>query len=195
MLGTVSYWLSSGDYILTYWSFSGTKNGEQIAQCDKEESWQTFTCRFTWNRLVGTSGRNRVKLFFWGGGPYPGADTGFPEGGGGEDIHKHTPPWTLSAWRHPPTPPLLDIHKHPPPWTLPVWRHPHSKGGGWSVPVSRTLCIGFQYRYKFKGGVIIPVPPWIRHCYPKQKSWAKQRPSARPHHNALLTSKSYYNVS
>ena len=29
------------------------------------------------------SGRNRVKLFFWGGGgPYPGADTGFPERGG-----------------------------------------------------------------------------------------------------------------
>ena len=28
-----------------------------------------------------------------------GADTGFPEGGGGgEDIHKHPPPpWTLSA--------------------------------------------------------------------------------------------------
>ena len=26
------------------------------------------------------SGRNRVKLL---GGPYPGADTGFPEGGGG----------------------------------------------------------------------------------------------------------------
>ena len=37
------------------------------------------------------SGRNRVKLFFVGGGPYPGADTGFPEGGGGEDIHKHPP--------------------------------------------------------------------------------------------------------
>ena len=36
------------------------------------------------------SGRNRVKLFLGGGGPYPGADTGFPEGGG-EDIHKHPP--------------------------------------------------------------------------------------------------------
>ena len=44
-----------------------------------------------------------------------GADTGFPEGGGG--FHKHHPPlpWTLSAWRHPPSgklkntplPPLL----------------------------------------------------------------------------------------
>ena len=50
-----------------------------------------------------------------------GADTGFPEkGGGGQDIHKHThTPWTLSAWRHPPSkkwqiPPLLGIHKHPP---------------------------------------------------------------------------------
>ena len=48
--------------------------------------------------VVVSSGRNRVKLFFWGGGgPYPGADTGFPEGGGGEDIHKPPPPWTLSA--------------------------------------------------------------------------------------------------
>ena len=37
------------------------------------------------------------------------------------DIHRHPPPpWTLSAWRHPPSEklentPLLDIHKHPPP--------------------------------------------------------------------------------
>ena len=37
-----------------------------------------------------------------------------------QDIHKPPPPpWTLSAWRHPPsenwkTPPLLDIHKHSP---------------------------------------------------------------------------------
>ena len=49
----------------------------------------------------------------------PGADTGFPEGGGGVKTFTSTPPWTLSAWRHPPSkkwqiPPLLDIHKHPP---------------------------------------------------------------------------------
>ena len=123
--------------------------------------------------------------------------------GGGEDIPKHHhPPWTLSAWRHPPseklkntphswtfksTPTPLDIvrvtssalrkiEKHPhswaftstPPWTVPVWHHPHSRGGGGGDRSrSRTLCIGFQYRDKFKGGgVIIPVtPPRIRHCY------------------------------
>ena len=42
-----------------------------------------------------------------------GADTGFPEGGG--DFTSTPPPWTLSAWRHPPSgklkntplPPLL----------------------------------------------------------------------------------------
>ena len=64
-----------------------------------------------------------------------GADTGFPEGGGGgEDIPQaHTPLdivcVTSSA--------LRKIEKHPPlghsqaplPWTLPVVRHPHSKGG------------------------------------------------------------------
>ena len=45
------------------------------------------------NMWIYPVGRNRVKLFFWGGGggPYPDADTGFPEGGGGEDIHKHPP--------------------------------------------------------------------------------------------------------
>ena len=45
---------------------------------------------FSMDSLVDISGRNKVMLFF-GGGPYPGADTGFPEGGGGEDIHKHPP--------------------------------------------------------------------------------------------------------
>ena len=48
-----------------------------------------------------------------GGGPYPGADTGFPEGGG--DIHKHPPPLdivrvTSSA--------LRKIEKHPHSWTF-----------------------------------------------------------------------------
>ena len=70
-------------------------------------------------------------------------------------IHKHPPPpWTLSAWRHPPSEklkntPTLGHSQAPPPWTLPVWRHPHSKGGDRS-----------RYRDKFKGGgVIIPVTP------------------------------------
>ena len=39
----------------------------------------------------------RSQLSRWGGGLNldgwnTGADTGFPEGGGGEDIHKHPPP-------------------------------------------------------------------------------------------------------
>ena len=48
--------------------------------------------------------------------------------GGGEDIQK-PPPWTLSAWRHPPseklknTPTLGHSQAHPPP--LGQWRHPH----------------------------------------------------------------------
>ena len=70
----------------------------------------------------------------------------FLKGGGGVKTFTstHTHPWTLSAWRHPPSeklnPPFLNIHKHTPPWTLPVWRHPHCKGGGgWSVPVTHTL--------------------------------------------------------
>ena len=72
-----------------------------------------------------------------------GANTGFPEGGG-EDIHKtplgHCPRDVIRPPENWKTPPLLDIHKHPPPpWTLPVWRHLHSKGGGWSVPVTHTL--------------------------------------------------------
>ena len=84
-----------------------------------------------------------------------GADTGFPDWGGGGGVktftstppplekHPHswtftsTPPWTLSAWRHPPsvklknTPTLGPSQAHIPwAWTLPVWRHPQSKGGG-----------------------------------------------------------------
>ena len=51
----------------------------------------------------------------------PGADTGFPEGGGGgQDIHKH-PPLDIvrvTSLKNAKYPPLLDIHKHPPPWTL-----------------------------------------------------------------------------
>ena len=150
---------------------------------------------------TGVLGRHMSQLhpsgadpgFLKGGGSISGADTGFPEGGG-ETFTSTPPPWTLSAWRHPPseklkTPPLLDIHKHP---SLDIVRvtsstlrkikkHPHSwtftstppppldiarvtsstfQGGDRSR--SRTLCIGFQYRDKFKGGgVITPVthPP------------------------------------
>ena len=94
--------------------------------------------------LMSRSGRNRVKLFFWGGGPYPGAVKTFAS---------TPPPWTLSAWRHPPSGP----------------GHAH-----------------FVYRFSVSGQVQgggdhpCHTHTRIRHCYPKQKSWAKQRPSARP---------------
>ena len=94
---------------------------------------------------------------------------------------------TSSALRK--TPPLLDIHKrtplghcpraviHPPKklkntLTLghsqaPPLGHcpfdvihiPRGGGGVCDRSRSRTLCIGFQYRDKFKGGVITPVTP------------------------------------
>ena len=54
------------------------------------------------------------------------------------------PPWTLSAWRHPPseklknTPTLGHSQAPPPPWTLFAWCHPHSKGGGDRSPGSAT---------------------------------------------------------
>ena len=74
-----------------------------------------------------------------------GADTGFPERGGGQDIHKHPPPPLGHCPRdviRTSTPPLdivrvtssaLKTIKYThsctftstPPWTLPVWRHPH----------------------------------------------------------------------
>ena len=99
-----------------------------------------------------------------------------------------TPPWTLSAWRHPPsgkTPPLLDIHKH-----TPLGHCPrdviHIPRGGWS-PLSHThpgSATGVHLRStsKEKGGgpTLGPMlkslhrgpkggrtpwtpPPWIRH--------------------------------
>ena len=139
------------------------------------------------------SGKNQARSqpARWGGGLNldgwnTDADTGFPEGGV-KTFNSQAPPplWTLSAWRHPPSEklkntPTLGQTQAPPHWTLPVWRHPHSKGGDRSR--SRTLCIGFQYRDKFKGGVIIPVtpPPRIRHWNTIQGmvglsiSWQKQ---------------------
>ena len=110
--------------------------------------------------------------------------------GGGDEA-----PWTLSAWRYPLSalqnfvkhPPLLDIHKHPPPpWTLSAWRHPPSKNLK-NTPTlghsqaftrgdrsrSRTLCIGFQYQDKFKGGggwsPLPPRDPPLHHSIPAMK--------------------------
>ena len=59
-------------------------------------------------------------------------------GGGGLNLDgwntRRTPPWTLSAWRHPPSEklentPLLDIHKHPPLDIARVTSSTYSKGG------------------------------------------------------------------
>ena len=72
----------------------------------------------------------------------------FERGGGGvqaqiQDFSQAPPPWTLSAWRHPP---FRKIEKHPhswtsqapPPWALPMWRHPHYKGVEVITPVTHT---------------------------------------------------------
>ena len=73
--------------------------------------------------LMGHHGQQaRSQPSRWGGGGselgwvehYTGADTGFPEGGGGEDIHKHPPlnivRVTSSA--------LRKMGKHPHSWTF-----------------------------------------------------------------------------
>ena len=109
--------------------------------------------------------------------------------GGGVKTFTSTPPpldivrVTSSA--------LRKIEKHPHSWTFtstPLGHcpcdviHIPREGGGWSVPVTHTL-----HRFSVSGqvpgggGGDHPChPPRIRHCYPKPKSWAKQRPSVRP---------------
>ena len=94
----------------------------------------------------------------------------FLKGGGGVKTFTSTPPWTLSAWRHPPSEklkntPTLGHSQAPPP---PLGHCPcdviHIPRGGGGDDRSRSRirtlsCIGFQYRDKFKGGggVIISV--------------------------------------
>ena len=142
------------------------------------------------------SGRNRVKLL-GGGDPYPGADTGFPErggggGGGGEDIHKHPPlghcPRDVirppTNWK---TPPLLDIHKHPPLDIARVMSSTFQGGGGGDRSWSGILCIGFQYRDKFKGGGDHPCRPRLLLSETKKLGETKAERTTY-HHNALLTS-------
>ena len=116
----------------------------------------------------------------------------FLKGGGGEDIHKHTPlghclrdvirpsknwktpplldihkhpPSTLSAWRHPPSEKWKNtptLRHSPPPWTLPVWRHPHSKGGRGWSVPVTHTLHRFSVSGQVQGGGWSP-PPWIRH--------------------------------
>ena len=79
----------------------------------------------------------------WGGGAWRRSQ-----------AHTHTP-WTLSAWRHPPsrklknTPTLGHSQAPPPPWTLPVWRHPHSGGGGGDRSRSRTHTLLHRLFYQY----------------------------------------------
>ena len=103
-----------------------------------------------------------------GGGSISGAETGFPEGGG---AFTSTPPLdivrvTSSTLRKIEKHPHLDIRKQPPPLDSARVTSSTFQGGGGDRSRSRTLCIGFQYRDKFKGGGgDHPChPPWIRHC-------------------------------
>ena len=113
---------------------------------------------------------------------YAGADTGFPEGGGETFTSTHPLGHCLRDVIKLKNAPL-DIHKHPPLDPRDVIRppkngHPHTwtftstplrhypcdvihipRGGGGDRSRSRTLCIGFQYWDKFKGGMFIPVTP------------------------------------
>ena len=73
------------------------------------------------------------------------------KGGGVKTFTSTPPPWTLSAWRHPPSgklknTPTLERSQAPPLWTLSVWRHPHSKGGGVIIPVTPPLDPPLQCR-------------------------------------------------
>ena len=74
-----------------------------------------------------------------------GADTGFPERGGGEDIPQAPPPpWTLFAWRHPPSgklknTPTLGHSQAPPPHGHCPCDVIHIPRGGGSVPVTHTF--------------------------------------------------------
>ena len=97
----------------------------------------SYSTHFAWE----IRGGSRI---FERGGSISGADTGFPEGGGGEDIHKHPPPWTLSAWHHPPSEklkntPTLGHSQAPPP-----------------LHIARVTSPTFT--------PVTPPPPWIRRC-------------------------------
>ena len=123
-----------------------------------------------------------------------GADTGFPEGVGVKTFTSTPPPLdivrvTSSA--------LRKIEKHPHPWTFTSTHPPldivrvtssalkklkntpplghcpcdvsHIPRGGGDRSRSRTLCIGFEYRDKFKGGgggdhpCHLPLDPPLEH--------------------------------
>ena len=133
-----------------------------------------------YHTVPSISGRNRVKLL---GGSLSRRS---------EDIHKHPPPWTLSAWRHPPseklknTPTLGDwrhLQAHPPSDIALVTSSTFQGGGGVTGPGHALFAYRFSVSGQVQGGGgghPCHTHTRISHCYPKQKSWAKQRPSARP---------------
>ena len=103
-----------------------------------------------------------VGVWTWMGGTQTRIQD-FLKGGWRHSIHKHPPPLghclrdvirPLKNWK---IPPLLDIHKHHPLGHCPCDVIHIPRGGDRSR--SRTLCIGFQYRDKFKGGGDHPCPP------------------------------------
>ena len=113
----------------------------------------------------------------------------FLKGGGGEDIHKHAPP--LDDFVRVTSSALRKIEKHPHSWTFtstppPLGHLGHCpcdvihipRRGGGDQPRSRTLCIGFQYRDKFKGGggyssLPPPLDPPLEHyIYRPGYGWA-----------------------
>ena len=99
---------------------------------------------------------------------------------------------------------LRKIEKHPHSWTFtstPLGPCPcdviHIPRGGGDRSRSRTLCIGFQYRGSSRGGDHPCHPPPLDPPLLSETKKLGETKAERTtyHHNALLTSKSYYNVS
>ena len=100
-----------------------------------------------------------ISTLLDGIGPITGADTGFPEGGGGawrrSQAHTHTP-WTLSAWRHPPSRKLKNTptlgHSQAPAPPLDIARMTSSTfrgGGGCDRSRSRTHTLLHRLFYQY----------------------------------------------
>ena len=147
--------------------------------------------------IYAPSGRNRVKLFFfWGGGSLSRRS---------EDIHKHPPPLDIvrvtssalrkiekhpHSWRH--------LQAPPPPSDIALVTSSTFQGGG---GVTGPGHAHFAYRFSVSGQVqgggsslshTHPDPPLLSETKKLGETKAER---TTYHHNALLTSKSYYNVS